>query len=225
MYIIVVGAGKVGYNLAKTLLQRDHEVFIIESSSLKSEAIREELGSMVIVGDGTEEFVLKEAGASRADIFIAATGADEDNLVACQIAKHRFQVSRTISIINNQNNEKLFVELGIDVFGSSIDIILSYIDEGLQAHSLMDIGAIREGNREVVSVIVGIRIPPEAAVVGRVLGDVSIPKGSLISVIWKKDGTFIVPDSEVVLGSGDGVVATTTADDEQALWEALTGAA
>ncbi|MDA0987988.1 MAG: TrkA family potassium uptake protein [Chloroflexi bacterium] len=221
MYIIVVGAGKMGYHLAKALLKSEHEVFIIERSSLKSETIREELGSLVIVGDGCEEAVLKEAGTSRADVFIAATGADEDNLVACQIAKHRFQVPRTISIINNPNNEKLFVELGIDVCVSSTDIILSHIEEELPAHSLIHFMAIRGSNREVV----GIRIPPDAAVVGRVLGDVPIPEDSLISFILKKDGTLMVPDSEAVLGSGDEVVAITTADGEEALREALTGAA
>lgn len=221
MYIIVVGAGKVGYHLAKALLKSDHEVFIIERSSLKSETIREELGSLVIVGDGCEEVVLKEAGTSRADVFIAATGTDEDNLVACQIAKHRFQVPRTISIINNPNNEKLFVELGIDVCVSSTDIILSHIEEELPAHSLVHFMAIRGSNREVV----GIRIPPEAAAVGRVLGDVPIPEDSLISFILKKDGTLMVPDSEAVLGSEDEVVAITTADGEEALREALTGAA
>lgn len=211
----------MGYHLAKALLKSEHEVFIIERSSLKSETIREELGSLVIVGDGCEEAVLKEAGTSRADVFIAATGADEDNLVACQIAKHRFQVPRTISIINNPNNEKLFVELGIDVCVSSTDIILSHIEEELPAHSLIHFMAIRGSNREVV----GIRIPPDAAVVGRVLGDVPIPEDSLISFILKKDGTLMVPDSEAVLGSGDEVVAITTADGEEALREALTGAA
>ena len=221
MYIIVVGAGKVGYHLAKALLKSEHEVFIVEHSALKCETIQEELGSLVILGDGCEEGVLKEAGTSRADVFIAVTGADEDNLVACQIAKHRFQVPRTISLINNPNNEKLFIELGIDVCVSSTDIILSHIEEELPAHSLVHFMAIRGSNREVV----GIRIPPDAAVVGQVLGEVSIPDDSLISFILKKDGTLLVPDSKVVLGSEDEVVVITTEEGEEALREALTGAA
>jgi len=221
MYIIMVGAGKVGYHLSKALLKSQHEVFIIERSALKCEAIREELGSLAIVGDGCEESVLSEAGASRADVFIAVTGIDEDNLVACQIAKHRFHVPRTISLINNPNNEKLFIELGIDVCVSSTDIILSHIEEELPAHSLVHFMAIRGSNREVV----GIRIPPDAAVVGQVLGEVSIPDDSLISFILKKDGTLLVPDSKAVLGSEDEVVVITTEEGEEALREALTGAA
>ena len=219
MYIIVIGAGKVGYHLSKALLKSQHEVFIIERSALKCEAIREELGSLAIVGDGCEESVLKEAGTSRADVFISVTGNDEDNLVACQIAKHRFRVPRTISLINNPNNEKLFVELGIDVCVSSTDIILAHIEEELPAHSLVHFMAIRGSNREVV----GIRIPPDAAVVGQALWEVSIPDDSLISFILKKDGTLQVPDSEAILDSEDEVVAITTEEGEEALREVLTG--
>ena len=220
MYIIVVGAGKVGYPLARALLKSEHEVFIVELSPRKCEAIRDELGSLVIGGNGCEEIVLREAGTSRADVFIAVTCNDEDNLVACQIAKHRFNVPKTISLINNPNNERLFVELGVDVCVSSTDIILSHIEEELPANPLVHFMAIRGSNREVV----GIRIPPDAAVVGRVLREVSIPDDSLVSFILKKDGTLLVPDTDAVLGSGDGVVVITTAEGEETLREALTGA-
>ena len=211
----------MGFHLAKALLKSEHEVFIVERSPRKCEIIREELGSLVIVGDGCEEGVLREAGTSRADVVIAVTGSDEDNLVACQIAKHRFQVSRTISLINNPNNERLFIELGVDVCVSSTDIILSHIEEELPTHSLVHFMAIKGSNREVV----GIRIPPDAAVVGQVLREVSIPDDSLVSFIVKKDGTLLVPDTEVVLASEDEVVVITTAEGEEALREALTGAA
>ena len=221
MYIIVVGAGKVGYHLSKALLKSEHEVFIVERSARKCETIREELGSLVIVGDGCEESVLREAGTSRADVFIAVTGTDEDNLVACQIAKHRFHVSRTISLINNPNNEKLFIGLGVDVCLSSTDIILSHIEEELPEHALVHFMAIRGSNREVV----GIRVPPDAAVVGQVLGEVPMPDDSLISFIVKKDGTLLPPDSEAVLGPEDEVIVVTTAEGEEALREALTGIA
>ena len=211
----------MGYHLAKALLKSEHEVFIVERSPRKCETIREELGSLVIVGDGCEEGVLREAGTSRADVLIAVTGSDEDNLVACQIAKHRFQVARTISLINNPNNEKLFIELGVDVCVSSTDIILSHIEEELPTHSLVHFMAIKGSNREVV----GIRIPPDAVVVGQVLGEVPIPEDSLVSFIVKKDGTLLVPDTEAVLDSEDEVVVITTAEGEEALREALTGVA
>ena len=211
----------MGYHLSKALLKSEHEVFIVERSPRKCETIREELGSLVIVGDGCEEGALREAGTSRADVFIAVTGSDEDNLVACQIAKHRFKVPRTISLINNPNNETLFIALGIDVCVSSTEIILSHIEEELPTHSLVHFMAIKGSNREVV----GIRIPPDAAVVGQVLGNVPIPDDSLISFIVKKDGTLLVPDTDAVLDSEDEVVVITTVEGEEALREALTGVA
>ena len=221
MYIIVVGAGKVGYHLTKALLKSEHEVFLVERSPQKCDAIKEELGSLVVVGDGCEEGVLKEAGTSRADVFIAATGNDQDNLVACQMAKHRFNVPRTISLINNPNNERLFLELGVNVCVSSTDIILSHIEEELPAHPLVHVMAIRGSNRELV----GIRIPPDSAAVGRAVGDIPMPPDSVISFIIKKDGKLLVPSGEAALGPDDEVVAITTSDGEEALREALTGTA
>jgi trk system potassium uptake protein TrkA len=221
MYIIVVGAGKVGYHLAKALLKSDHEVFITERSPQRCESIKEELGSVVIAGNGCEEGVLREAGISRADVFIAVTGSDEDNLASCQMAKHRFHVPRTIALINNPNNERLFRELGVDVCVSSTDIILSHIEEELPTNSLVHMMAIRGSNLEVV----GIRIPPDSAAVGRVLGEVALPSDTVISFIVRRDGTLLVPDSEAVLRSEDEVVAITTPDGEEDLREALTGTA
>lgn len=220
MYIVIVGAGKVGYSLAKALLKSDHEVFMVELSSQKCESIREELGGLIIVGDGCEEAVLKEAGVARADVFIAVTGKDEDNLVACQMAKHRFHVARTISLVTSPTNEALFRELGVDVCVSSTDIILSHIEEELPAHPLVHLMAIKGSNREVVS----IRIPPESAVVGKTLGEVPMPRDTMVSFILKKDGSLVVPDEDAILGSADEVVVLTTAEGEEALRRALTEA-
>ncbi|MCO5228555.1 MAG: TrkA family potassium uptake protein [Thermomicrobiales bacterium] len=115
MYVIVVGAGKVGYYLAKTLLMEDHEVLLIERDVSKVEYYAERLGAVVIRGDGAEASVLEQAGAVRADVVVAVTGEDEDNLVVCQVAKNRFKVGRTIARVNNPKNEQLFRLLGVDV--------------------------------------------------------------------------------------------------------------
>ena len=209
----------MGYYLARALLKSEHEVFIVERSVLKCEAIKEELGSLVVVGDGCEDGVLKEAGTSRADVFIAVTGNDEDNLVACQMAKHRFGVPRTIALINNPNNEGLFRDLGVDVCLSSTEIILSHIEEELPAHPLVHVMAIKGSNRELV----GIRIPPDSAVVGQTLSNVQVPSGTVISFAVKKDGTLLMPTDDSPLSPEDEVVAITTAEGEESLREALTG--
>ena len=104
MYIIVVGAGKVGYYLARELVEEQHEVLLIEQDPAKCASISEELGEIVMQGDGCEASTLERAGVGRCDMIIAVTGDDEDNLVVCQVARHRFQVPRTVARVNNPKN-------------------------------------------------------------------------------------------------------------------------
>ena len=220
MYIIVVGAGKIGYHLSRSLLRSEHEVIIVERSAERCDAIRRELGNIVVPGDGCDEETLRRAGTARADVFIATTGRDQDNLVSCQIAKHRFRATRTIALVNIPSNGNLFEALGVDAWVSSTDVILHRIVEELPASSLVHLMRVRNANRQVV----GIRIPSDAAVVGRSLGQVSLPSDSLISFIVKRNGTLLPPDQDAVLGTDDEVVAITTAEGEEILREALTGA-
>ena len=101
MYVLIVGAGRVGVSLARWLLAADHEVAVIERDAARCAALENELGSISVAGDGTEADILARAGANRADVFIAATGRDDDNMVACQLARHRFGASRIVAEVNN----------------------------------------------------------------------------------------------------------------------------
>ena len=114
MYIVVVGGGKVGYFLSKELLEAGHELVILEKNGSRARQIADELGSIVLNRDGCEGKHLAEAGANRATIVAAVTGDEEDNLVVCQMAKHHFDVPRTIARVNNPKNEQLFRHLGVD---------------------------------------------------------------------------------------------------------------
>src|SRR5881397_1906271 len=114
MFVLVVGGGKVGYYLAKELVESGHEVVLMEKDHARADQIADEIGSIVIAHDGCEGKYLAEAGANRADIVAAVTGDDEDNLVICQMAKHHFDVPRTIARVNNPKNEALFKHLGVD---------------------------------------------------------------------------------------------------------------
>src|SRR5258708_28017110 len=114
MYIIIVGGGKVGYYLTKHLLSAGNEVVVIEKNAKKVEIIMNDLGGVAIQGDGSDAGPMAEAGMNRADIVVAATGDDEDNLIVCQMAKKKFGVKRTIARINNPKNEHIFSVLGID---------------------------------------------------------------------------------------------------------------
>ena len=115
MYLVIIGGGRVGYYLSKALLEEGHEIVVIEKDATVCNIINDELGTICLHGDGCEAAVLEEAGTERADMIVAVTGDDEDNLVACQVAKHKFNVPRTISRIRNPKNEILFEKLGIDI--------------------------------------------------------------------------------------------------------------
>jgi trk system potassium uptake protein TrkA len=125
MYVIVAGGGKVGFYLAKELVQQGNEVLIIEQDGRRAADIEAELGTIVMIGDACETTTLRDAGAERADLVAAVTGDDEDNLVICQVAKVRFHTGRTIARINNPKNAEIFNRLGIDDTVSATDVVLS----------------------------------------------------------------------------------------------------
>lgn len=212
MYIIVVGGGKVGYYLAKTLLNDGHEVLIIEKDKRKCDIISAELGSIVQRGDGTDSTVMEEAGMTRAELTVAVTGDDEDNLMICQMAKKKFDVKRTIARINNPKNERIFKLLGIDHTVSVTDLILAQIEREIPAHSLVHLLTLRDASTSFVEAIV----PAASPVVGKTIKDLQIPEDCVIPLIIR-DGKGIVPHGETVLSAGDEVVAVTTIEHEDVL--------
>jgi len=133
MFIIIGGGGKVGYYLTQALLEQGHEVVLIEQASRKAAALTEKLGNVVMEGDAADATTLENAGIVRADIVIAVTGHDEDNLVICQMAKRKFKVGRTIARINNPKNERIFERLGIDTTVSTTNLVLNAIGQGIPA--------------------------------------------------------------------------------------------
>ena len=219
MYIIVVGGGRVGYYLAKGLLEEGHEVLVVEKSTTVCDTINDELGSICYRGDGCETSILAEVGTGRADMLIAVTGDDEDNLVSCQVAKHKFKVPRTIARIRNPRNEVLFKKLGVDVTISSTNVILEQITEEVPTHPLVHLHEIRDKGLEIVEV----KIPQGAATVGRALKDIAVPPGTIMSLLIRKAQKPVVPDATTVLMAEDQIIAVTYAASEEALRKALRG--
>src|SRR2546425_4166294 len=199
MYAIVVGGGKVGYYLAKELVDESHEVLVIEKDGAKCERIAEELGDIVLRGDGCEAATMEVAGFGRADMVIAVTGDDEDNLISCQVAKVKFSVPRTIARINNPKNEEIFRRLGIDITVSATAAILSQIEQELPEHPLMRLLTFKGGGLEIVEV----KVPPASAVVGRRIRDVLLPQQSIIVLLVGQDGTPRVPTSDTTIQAED----------------------
>ena len=218
MYIIVVGGGKVGYYLAKELMVDTHEVLVIEKDSAKCERITEELGDIALRGDGCEATTMEAAGFGRADMVIAVTGEDEDNLVTCQVAKAKFNVPRTVARINNPKNDEIFRKLGIDTTVSATNVILAQIEQELPTHPLIPLMTIKGGGLEIVEV----KIPASAGVVGRRIRDLLLPQQSLITLIISEDGVPKDPDDQTIFHAGDEVVAVTRREQEDALRAALT---
>jgi trk system potassium uptake protein TrkA len=218
MYIIVVGGGKVGYYLAKELAEEQHEVLLIEQNPIKCANISEDLPDIVIQGDGCEASTLERAGVGRCDMVIAVTGDDEDNLVVCQVARHRFQVPRTVARVNNPRNEDIFKKLGIDTTVSATSVIMAHIEQELPTHPLIPLMTLKGGGLEIVEV----KIPEDSFVVGKPIRDVLLPHQSLISLIVDTEGHPRIPTGETVIHAGDEVVAVTMRESEGALRTALT---
>jgi trk system potassium uptake protein TrkA len=217
MYAIIIGGGKVGYYLAKELIDGNNEVLIIEKDGAKGDRISGELGDVVLKGDGCEATTMEAAGFGRADMVIAVTGDDEDNLVACQVAKVKFDVPRTIARINNPKNEAIFRKLGIDTTVSATAAILLQIEQELPEHPLMPLMKFK-GDLEIVDV----RVPPTAAVVGKRVRELLLPQQSIIVLLVDQGGNPRVPTSDTVILAEDEVVAVTRTENEDALRAVLT---
>ena len=224
MYVVIVGGGRVGHDLARALLAMGHETLVIDQDADRCDAIRGELGNVVLQGDGAEIGVLREAGAVRADVTIAATSRDEDNLAVCQLSKNMFNTPKTISLVKDPQNEGLFKLLGVDVTVNTTHLILSTIETEIPGQSLVHLttltspGALEASERQMVS----ISIPPDASSVGKHLGELVLPPNSFIALVVKGEGPTL-PQDDLRLEPGDRVVGVTSPDEEQLLHHTLTG--
>ena len=219
MYIIVVGGGKVGYYLTKSLLEAGHEVLMIEKDARRYAVLADELGANVMEGDGCEAASMLEAGVGRAGVVIAVTGDDEDNLVVCQVARHRFNVPRTIARVNNPRNQRIFHELGIDVTISHTELILSQIEQVIPAQSLLHLLTLR---RVGVS-FVELQIPPSSPAAGRPLRELGIPDDCILPLVIRDEERAIIPYGDTVLEAGDQVIAVSSEASEETLRRILLG--
>ncbi|MBI2868646.1 MAG: TrkA family potassium uptake protein [Chloroflexi bacterium] len=219
MYIVVIGGGRVGYYLSKALLDEGHEVLVIEKSGNIVETINEELGSIAVRGDGCEASTLDSVGTGRADMLVAVTGDDEDNLVACQVAKYKFKVPRTVSRVRNPEREQLFRKLGIDVTVSTTNIILEAIEKEVPTHPLTHLLTVNKGLE-----IVDVRISPGSVTAGKAIKDLSVPGDARLVLILHQDAQPRVPGPNTILEEGDEVIALTTPEQEGTLRAALRGA-
>ncbi|MEW6007704.1 MAG: NAD-binding protein [bacterium] len=219
MYIIIIGGGKVGFHLANMLAKDKNEVSLVEKNKALASELAEELsGILVIQGDGCESQTLKDAGAERADVIVAATGSDEDNLVISQLAKEIFNIPRTVARVNDPKNEHIFNQLGVDISINSTSIIAKIIEEEASMDDFMDLLTFKKGNLSIVRV----DLSEESPAKGRLIETLSLPKNTAIVAILRKN-EVISPNPKVMLEAGDDVIAIGPIEKEEDLLKALLG--
>jgi len=218
VYVVVIGGGNVGYYLTRELLHAGHEVVMIEKDAGRARQIADELGSIVVPNDGCEGRYQELAGMGRADVVAAVTGDDEDNLVACQVAKMHFNVPRAIARVNNPKNEQLFRRLAIDDTVSPTRTILGVIEHEIPIHDLLHLTELEGGDLEIVEA----QLTAESPAVGKELRELTLPEGTSVAVILRGSKAVAVRP-ETKLMDGDRMLAVTSSAREPELRQLLIG--
>ena len=218
-YILIAGGGKVGVNLARELYESGHEVAVIERDNARAAALSNKLDCPVFIGDSSTHDVLENAEANRARVFVAATGSDQDNLIACQLAKKVFGVPKTIARASNPKNEEVMARLGVDSTVSSTAIIQQVIERELPTVRIKTLLSLQEGAFQILEY----SLDADSPATGHLLREIELPPESNLIAILRGNIT-VVPRGETRLTEGDLVVALVDTEQEARLRMALLGA-
>lgn len=202
MFVLIAGGGKVGRTLARILMSRDNEVMMIEQDRRRYQRLTQEFEESVMFGDATEIFNLERAGIGRADVVAAVTGDDEDNIIICQVADHKFQVSKSIARVNNPENQEAFDVLGVGPTVSATNSLLSLIEHEMPAHRLVHLLDLKKENLEIVEVMVEEGSPLAAKRIEEIL----LPAGVLLISILR-ESQALIPQGSTELLVGDQILA------------------
>jgi trk system potassium uptake protein TrkA len=220
MYIIIAGAGKVGWNLGRELMRNGHEVTLVESNPARFSVVEEEFEHNIQHGDASELWVLERAGIVRADMVVAVTGDDEDNMLISQVAKEKYLVEHTIARVNNPRNLEHFELLGIRPAVSATDLILRLIEHEVPHHGLVHLLDLRQEQLEIIE----IEVAQDSPAAGTAIGDLALPDGCLVVSVLRS-GTGFVPKADTVVQAGDEVLAVLNPGDEPEVCALFTSAA
>ena len=214
MFVIIAGGGKVGGQLARDLLAGRHEVVVMESNPLKARSLQDEIGDAVVPHDASEGRWLIDAGIGRADVLIAVTGDDEDNIVICQLgAALSDGRARTITRINNPRNSDTFRTLGIEAIVNATDLVMTMIERDVSVAPVVHLMRLRSAGLELVEMTVA----EGSAAAGSTPEELGLPEqGGRISVILR-DGAAVLPLPSTRLLVGDSVILVAQTEFEEAL--------
>jgi len=218
MRTIVVGGGKVGYYLIKTLKEKKHRVVLIEKDIKLCEKIAEDLQVDVICGDGSDVEVLEDAGIEEAEVVAAVTGKDEENLVICQMAKVNFNINKTIARINNPKNMTIFKKLGVDKTICSTQVICNSIEDEFDIGPLKIIESLNNGEM----VLVEAKISKKSVWKDKSIGQIKMPKECVIISIIRNE-EVIFPNGSVVINEEDKVLIITNTDKKNQVEKSIMG--
>jgi trk system potassium uptake protein TrkA len=210
--VVVAGGGKVGWNLARELIGKGHEVTLLENDRRRYLTIEEELEHAVQYGDASELWVLERAGIQRADLTIAVTGDDEDNLLICQIAREKYLCERIIARVNNPRNVQWFELLGIQPAVSATDLILRLIEHEVPSYGLVHLLDLPAEQLEIIEVEVSTNAPAA----GKQVQEVELPEGSLVISVLR-GGKGFVPKADTVIEAGDEILLVLDPGLEEAI--------
>lgn len=217
MRIILIGDGKLAYFLGKQFVAEKHRVTIINSHPAEAEEFAHQIKATVIVGDGTHPAILKEAEVEQADIVLALTAEDEDNLVACQTACQQYGVSRTIALVNDPAHQAFFEQMGINMAFSATQILANLIEKQANFEDIANFIAVDRGEIGVTEVI----IDRDSPALGKTLQNLDLPPGALIGCIIRQDKAF-VPRGGHNLQIGDRLILISQPEDYEKSIEILT---
>ena len=216
MYIVLAGGGKVGRFIATQLLEDGHAVTIVERVEERCERLLRDYDNLLVIhGDVCDVRYLEQARLERADVFVATTGDDDDNFVACQLVRTTFEVPRVISRVSTPRNEEIFAKLDIEAV-STTTLISRLIREEVTVGELIHLYTLRRGKANLVE----IDIPPDAPVDGRAVSGLNIPLESVLVCIFRGEET-VIPRGDTLICPGDQVIALTTPALEEQLRAAL----
>ncbi len=215
MYVLIVGGGKVGLNTARQLMQLGHEIVLVEQRSTRYAAIAQVIGEDYLVfGDGTEIWVLERAGIGRADMVVAVTGDDEDNIIISQIAELKFGVPKVVARVNNPFNQPTFDLLGIQNTVSATTGMLNLIMHELPTHKFVHLLSLRREKLELVE----LEIEASSPFANTLVQDINLPDGVLLVAILR-DGDALVARGHSEILPGDYVICLLPPDKETDLLE------
>ncbi|RCW41455.1 MULTISPECIES: NAD-binding protein [unclassified Halanaerobium] len=204
MFIIIVGGGKLGRYLCRDLINKGHQVVVVEQDIEKSNLISKQYGVEVINGDGSEKDVLKKAGAEEADLLLAATRDDQDNMVICQLAERQFDIKRTLTTVNNPGNEKLFNWLGVNVAVSSASILTALVDQEEILEEMYENFLNEDDEMKMIRLTVRDTAPAK----GMLIRELDLPLESVIVTILRGEKP-IVPRGNTYIKNGDLLMILT----------------